>query len=557
MRINVFHWGVVLQINRVDNFQGRFKLMPIHWAMPPRPPCKGVFDMQDQGPPVPEETLDPEDWQALRKLAHQMMDDVLDYQQNVRRRPVWQPIPEAVKTFLDQPLPRKPQGEQAVYRDFVEHVFPHPMGNIHPRFWGWVIGTGSPFGMLAEMLAACMNPNLGGAEHVPNYVESQVITWCKQMLGYPEDASGLLVSGGSMANLVGLTVARNTRAGIDVRGQGIGALAKKMVLYGSVEMHSSIQKAVELLGLGSAALREVAVGPDYQIDIEALKQNILADRAAGHDPFCIVANAGTVNTGAFDDLDALADLCKEQGLWLHVDGAFGALAALSPTLKSLVAGLQRADSIAFDLHKWMYMPIEIGCVLVRSERDHRRAFSLTPEYLSHGGERGLAAGSNWFSDYGVQLSRGFRALKAWMLIKAHGIEKYGRLIAQNVAQANYLAQKVDADPELERLAPVALNIVCFRYKAPDMDANFLNTLNQEILIRLYEKGIAAPSYTKLDGRYVLRVAITNHRSRREDFDLLVREVVRLGRTLGSQIVCDTSKGQEGDAACWFGRMDNS
>ncbi len=482
-----------------------------------------------------EETLDPENWQAMRELGHRMVDDMLDFLETIRERPVWQPIPEDVSAFLKQPLPTEAQGSEQVYQDFLQYVLPHPMGNIHPRFWGWVIGTGTPIGVLAEMLAATMNPNLGGGNHVANYVEAQVIDWCKAMLGYPMEASGLLVSGGSMANLVGLSVARSAAAGFDVRKEGVAAAPRPLILYGSVEMHSSIQKAVELLGLGSDALHQIPVNADFQIDIAALEQAIADDRAAGYQPFCVVGNAGTVNTGAYDDLNRLADLCARERLWFHVDGAFGALAALSPELRALTSGMERADSLAFDLHKWMYIPYEAGCTLVRSAEAHRRAFSLTPDYLAHG-ERGLAAGSLWFSDYGIQLSRGFRALKVWMSFKAYGIEKYGRLIRQNVAQARYLAALVDAAPELERLAPVPLNIVCFRFRADGLDEAALKRLNDEILIRLHESGVAAPSSTMLNGKFAIRVAIANHRSRREDFDLLVREVIRLGRELIEEVV---------------------
>jgi glutamate/tyrosine decarboxylase-like PLP-dependent enzyme len=427
-------------------------------------------------------------------------------------------------------LPLEPQGADQAYRDFVEHVLYHPMGNIHPRFWGWVIGTGTPFGVLAEMLAATMNPNVGGGDQVPSYVEAQVLDWCKEMLGYPMGASGLLVSGGSMANLVGLTVARNTKAGFDLRREGLQAISRRLTLYGSREMHSSIQKAVELLGLGSESLRMISVNADFEIDLTALEKAIAEDKAAGHQPFCVIGNAGTVNTGAIDDLNALADICLREGLWFHVDGAFGALAALVPELRPRLVGMERADSLAFDLHKWMYLPYEIGCALVRSEEAHRLSFSLTPDYLAHA-ERGLAGGSTWYSDYGIQLSRSFRALKAWLSIKEHGIRKYGRLIQQNVDQASYLAGLLDAAPELERLAPAPLNIVCFRFKDARLDESALNDLNREILTQLHESGVAVPSYTLLDGRYAIRVAISNHRSRREDFEILVREVVRIGKEL--------------------------
>jgi glutamate/tyrosine decarboxylase-like PLP-dependent enzyme len=477
-----------------------------------------------------DESLDPEDWHAMRTLGHRMVEDMLTYLETVRERPVWQPIPARVRARFKQPVPIEPEGPERAYEDFLQNVLPHPMGNIHPRFWGWVIGTGTPFGMLAEMLAAGMNPNVGGGDHVANLVELQVLDWCKDMLSYPTEASGLLVSGGSMANLIGLTVARNTRADFDLRKHGLQASGRKMVLYGSREMHSSIQKAVELLGLGSDALRHIPVNPDFQIDIRALETAIASDRTAGYQPICIVGNAGTVNTGSLDDMNTLADICQREKVWFHVDGAFGALAALSPALRPLLAGIERADSLAFDLHKWMYMPYEVGCILVRRDEDHRRAFSLTPAYLSHA-ERGLAAGSVWFSEYGVQLSRGFRALKVWMSMKEHGVEKYGRLIQQNVDQARYLARVVDAAPELQLLAPVPLNIVCFRFVADGWDTAALNDLNRELLIRVHESGIAVPSYTTIDGKYALRVAVTNHRSRREDFDVFVSEVRRLGKDL--------------------------
>jgi aromatic-L-amino-acid decarboxylase len=489
-------------------------------------------------PNTPEESLDPQDWQAFRQLAHQMLEDMLDYQQDVRQRPVWQPVPAEVKDFLKQPLPLEPQPQAEVYRDFVENVLPYPMGNIHPRFWGWVMGNGTPFTVMAELLAATMNPNMGGGDHGGNYVEIQVLEWLKEMFGYPAEASGLLVSGASMANLVGLTVARNTLAGYDVRLQGLRAGPSQMVLYASQEVHSCVHKAAELLGLGREALHLIPVNAAYEMDLEALERAITADRAAGLQPFCVVGTAGTVNTGAIDDLQGIADICQRERLWFHVDGAIGAVAILAPGVQACVEGLQRSDSMALDLHKWMYLPFEAGCALVRSEPAHRKAFSLTPEYLAHA-ERGLAAGSLWFSDYGLQLTRGFKALKVWMSIKEHGVQKYGRMIRQNIAQAQYLAQRVEASPVLEVMAPVSLNIVCFRYNPGGLDSEALNRLNQELLIRLHESGIAAPSSTTLEGCYCLRAAITNHRSRREDFDLLVETTGRLGAEVAREMEVST------------------
>ena len=482
--------------------------------------------------PLLEETLDPDDWGAMRALGHRMLDDMLDYTETLRDYPVWQHTPDAVKAHFEESLPLDPQPQEEVYEEFREYVLPYPIGNIHPRFWGWVIGTGTIYGALAEFLAAAMNTNTGGLDnHIANHVEKQVIDWLKEMLGFPASASGVLTSGCSAANLIGLAVARNAKAGFDLRREGLSGAARKMVLYASQQAHSSIQKGVEMLGLGSDALHLVPVNDSFQIDLEALQTAIAQDRQAGHLPFCVVGAAGTTNTGAVDDLEALATICAEQDLWLHVDGAFGAWAAIAPGAKDTVAGMERADSLAFDLHKWMYMPYEIGCVLVQQEDTHRRAFSLTPDYLAHGeGGGGLAGGDlPWFSDYSFQLSRGFRALKAWMSLKEHGARKYGRLIQQNIDQTRYLAELVDAAPELELAAPVMLNVVCFRYIEDSLDDVALDEINKHIVVELQERGIAVPSGTTLAGRYVLHVANTNHRSRREDFDVLVREVIRIGR----------------------------
>jgi glutamate/tyrosine decarboxylase-like PLP-dependent enzyme len=480
--------------------------------------------------PVADETLDPADWEAMRRLAHQAVDDGLAYLQQVRDRPVWQPIPPDVLAQLRSGAPRAPQGAEAAYRDFRELVLPYAMGNTHPRFWSWFMGNGTAFAAVGDFLAAVMNPNMGGGNHMPNQVEGQVVDWCKEIVGLPPDASGLLVSGGSMANFVGLAVARNSRAGIDVRELGVAAIERPLVTYASVEVHSCVQKAIESLGLGARSLHRVPVNARYEIDVGELERMIAADRAAGLQPFCVVGNAATINTGATDDLDALATVCAREGLWFHVDGAIGALLALAPAHRHLVRGMERADSVTLDLHKWLHIPFEAACVLVRDRKAHRSAFALTPEYLEKT-ERGLASGNLWFSEYGLQLSRGFRALKVWLSVKEHGLDRYGRLIDRNIAQARELAALVEAEPALELLAPVATNIVCFRYNPGGLDDAQLNALNAELLIRLHESGIAAPSYTTLQGRYCLRAAIANFRTTSDDLPVLVRVVMEIGAAL--------------------------
>jgi aromatic-L-amino-acid decarboxylase len=477
-----------------------------------------------------EQTLDPDNWEELRQLGHRMVDDMMHYLQTVSERPAWQPLSESAIGNLHQTLPQSPQTAQSVYEEFLTTILPYNKNNIHPRFWSWVEGGGTPFGMLADMLASGMNPNLAIGDHAPVYVENQVLDWCKQIFGFPSTAGGILTGGASMANITALVVARNQVLSPAIKDRGLRAAPGQLLIYGSSETHNCILKGAVVIGIGSDNFRKVPVDDDYRIRLDFLREMIREDREAGHLPFCIVGNAGTVNTGAIDDLAALADIARNEKLWFHVDGAFGAVPKLLPEFKEQLKGLEAADSLSFDFHKWFYVNYEVAAVLIRDAAAHRDAFSSPVSYLaSH--ERGLAGGPEPLSNYGMELSRSFRALKVWMLLKHHGIRKYEQLVRQNLDQAQYLGRRIAETPELELMAAVSLNIVCYRYNPRDLDDNSLNTLNKELLQRLQEQGIATPSYTVLNGRYAIRVAITNHRSTRKDFDCLVEASIRLGREI--------------------------
>lgn len=482
---------------------------------------------------IDEKSIDPEDWKQFAALAHRMVDDMVEHMSTISEKPVWQPVPDAIAATMSQPLPNKGQPDASVYEEVLDNILPYSMANTHPRFWGWVMGSGAPIGVLGDFLASALNPQLGGADHMPPRVEVQVIEWLKEMLGYPQSASGVLTSGGSMSNFLALVVARSKQAEWDVREEGLLG-HQPLTVYGSTEMHSSIQRAVEALGIGNKNLQRIPVDGALRMDVAALRRAIEDDVQAGFVPACIVATAGTTNAGSIDPLDELADVAEEFGVWLHIDGAFGALAYLSPEFRPALKGMERADSLAFDLHKWGYLPFAVGCVLVKDAEAHRAAFTLRPAYLKHA-ERGAAGGSIWFSDYGLELTRDFKALKVWMALKTYGVDRLGELIQQNIDQARYLASLIESADDLELLAPVGLNTVCFRYRQTGLGDSELDLLNDEILLRIQESGLFLPSSTLVDGSYALRCSITNHRSRREDFDALVDEVRRLGASLSKSV----------------------
>lgn len=474
-------------------------------------------------------TLDPQDWEAFRAIGHRMLDDMIDYLRDVRARPVWQKPSDAARARLAAPLPAEPTPLAAIYEDFQAAILPFATGNIHPGFFGWVHGSGTPTGMLAELLAAGMNPNLGGREHAAIHVERQIIAWCRALFGFPEGASGLLVTGSSTANLIAVIVARTARLGAGVRARGLRD-APRLTAYAARSAHGCVAKAMEIAGLGSDALRLLPLDAARRLDLAALAQAVAADRQAGATPFLVVGTAGTVDTGAVDDLQGIAAFAAAEGLWFHVDGAFGALARMSPELAPRVAGIERADSIAFDFHKWAHAPYDAGCILVRDGAAHRAAFATEPPYLARY-DRGVAAGAPWFADYGPELSRGFRALKVWFTWREHGTSGLGAAMLKNCRQAEALAAAIDDADDLERLAPVGLNIVCFRWRRPGIDDEALDRINKEIVADTQESGVAVPSSTILDGRLAIRVNLTNHRTTMADLLCLLAFVRARGAAL--------------------------
>ncbi|HEY2135076.1 MAG TPA: pyridoxal-dependent decarboxylase, partial [Xanthobacteraceae bacterium] len=460
--------------------------------------------------------LDPEDWEAFRAASRRALDDMIDFLQTVRERPVWQQAPAEVVAEFRQPLPAKPQSLDEVVDDFSTLIRPYSVGNLHPLFMGWVHGAGTPVGMVAEMLAAGLNANCGGRNHIALDVERQIASWAAQLFDFPAEASGVFVTGTSAANHLALLVARNASLGDEVRRDGLRDAGPQLVAYTSAEAHGCIKQAIEMAGVGSRFLRLIPVDPQGAMRADLLAEAIAADRAHGLRPFLVAGTAGTVNTGAFDDLDVLAEICRREKLWFHVDGAFGALVALSPSLRPLIRGVARADSVAFDFHKWAHVPYDAGFLLVRDPERHRRTFSNPAAYL-HRAPSGLAAGETWPCDLGPDLSRGFRALKTWFTFRVHGADKIGACIEHTCRVAKHLEKRLIEHANLfEVVAPVALNIVCFGLRN-SADGE----LNKAVVIDLQERGVAAPSTTTIGGREVIRAAIVNHRTTEDDIDTLV------------------------------------
>ncbi len=443
---------------------------------------------------------------------------IIDDLQTLRQRPVWIETPDSVTNRLNVPAPREKIGLAETLAEFSETIKPYVVGNRHPAFFGWAHGAGTPVGMVAEMLAAGLNANCGGRNHVGIELERRIAAWMAAAFSFPDTASGLFVAGTSLANFLGVLIARRDCLGETVRREGIGG--EKLRAYASTEAHGCVALAMDMAGLGTESLRKIACDAQGRMDMDVLRARVAADRTAGEKPLLIVASAGTVNFGAFDPLEALADFAREEKLWLHVDGAFGALAIFSDRLKPLLAGIERADSIAFDFHKWAHVPYDAGFILTRDGAAQRRAFASPAAYLTRA-EAGLAAGETWPCDLGPDLSRGFRALKVWMTLRTFGTRALGEAMEGNCATARRLAELIEGSEQFRLVAPVPLNIVCFRVIAEDDNAN------RRLVEAMHVKGIAAPSITLIDGRAAIRCAIFNHRTTPEDIEIFFAQASEL------------------------------
>jgi len=472
-------------------------------------------------------TLDPENWEEMKELGHRMLDDLLENLEIIRNRPYQLPTDET-RSIIQVPLPVKGDGEEKVYDIFKKYIVPSSPIFIRPDFWSGVGGSGSPFGMLTDMAISGINTG----SIFMFFITNQALDWIKELLEYPMEAGGVFLASGSEANYTGLAVARNKKAEVDMKTQGMQAVPRRMTLYCSEEAHHCLERSAELLGLGNDALRWIKTDNDRRIKLDSLKASIEDDRKHGYHPFCVIGTAGTVNSGTFDDLNSLAALSKKEDLWFHVDGAFGSWVKLSETHKHLTDGLHHADSLAVDLHKWMSMPFGIACTLVKDRLAHFSTFVYghEAEYLKTGKEWSGDRITNPL-DLSLALSRPDYGLKAYMLLRAYGRDKYSKLVQQNIDQIHYLADLVDREPNLEMTVPVVSNIACFRYIHESLSEIDLEKLNRDILSELWKINVKMFNDTKIKGKHTLRVCNVNHRTTNSDFDILVERITSKGDKL--------------------------
>ena len=466
----------------------------------------------------------------IRRLGRLAADAVAEHRAGLTPGRVFGKVGPDASVF-EEPVPEEGLPADQVLAFVREHVLPFPMGNSHPRFYGFINATADPVGITADYLASAMNSNCWGGDHAAIHVENRVVAWLAELLGFPPEADGILVSGGSMANFTALAAARRAVVPGNVREEGLSGTPAPIV-YASDQVHHCVDKAVDLLGIGTRNLRKIPTDARFRMRVDELARAVAEDRAAGRTPGIVVGTAGTVNTGAIDPLPEIAALCRRESLWFHVDGAYGAMAALSPALAPLFAGMSEADSIAADPHKWLYVPYEAGATLVRQPGRLAAAFRRFPEYLASDPESPFP-GPAWFAERGVELSRGFKALKVWMGLKTHGRRGYARAIERDVALARFLSDEVDRRPEFERLADSVLSIANFRWRPADRSLSEpeLDAVNRRIVNRLVGEGSFFLAPTVLKGRAALRACIVNFRTDEDDLRALLDESARLGREI--------------------------
>ncbi|MGH3738246.1 MAG: pyridoxal phosphate-dependent decarboxylase family protein [Micromonosporaceae bacterium] len=476
---------------------------------------------------MPEESpLDPSP-ARIREMGTAALEWMADYHAALRELPVApRTSAEELKRALAEPLPRQGRDFGALMDTFREVIVPGSRHNGHPRFFGYVSAPGTAVASVADLLASALNANLPAwrSAPAPTELEHVAIDWIREGLGLPEGAGGLFMSGGSMANFSAIAAARHRHCGEAVAEAGAAAHPKPLRLYLSTEAHHSSHKAAGLLGIGRGNVREVPVDERFQMDVAALRRMIDEDVAAGADPFCVVASAGTVVTGAVDPLAEIAAITREYGLWLHVDACYGGFARLAPSAAPLFDGIAEADSVALDPHKWLYLPADCGCLIYREPALARQAFALDADYTRVIADEPAEAFAFW--DYGPDLSRRFRALKVWMTLAYAGADGIAGAIESNLDAARYAAELIEASQEFELMAPVGLSIFCFRYHPPGFtgsDAD-LDTLNERIMLTLQRGGSSYLSNASIGGRFALRGCVLNYRTTRDDIEVMLADV---------------------------------
>jgi aromatic-L-amino-acid/L-tryptophan decarboxylase len=488
----------------------------------------------------PAHLLDPTPDQ-IRSWSNAAIELMAEYLATIRNRPLYpNTTSREIRDRLDPELPQEPVGFDRLLGTFREVVIELSRHNGHPRMFGYVQAPGTAIAAIADLLASTLNANLTAWRSAPAAVEIERLTidWIKEIIGFDPNAAGLLVSGGSMANMAALATARHAKAPPEISSEGAQSCSRALRVYASEEVHHSIAKAAALIGIGHDNVRMIGVDGRYKINLEALVAAIEEDRATGHLPICVVANAGTVATGAFDPLAQLSEIAQRYNLWLHVDAAYGGFAALAPTARPFFASITRADSVALDPHKWLYLPVDCGCILYRDPETARTTFAHEAEYtrvIGHGADEAFA-----FWDYGPELSRRFRALKVWMLLKGVGLRALGDAIEKDLACARHFEKLIKESNDFEMLAPVELSIFCFRHlpahlknamtEAGSTECKLetdLDVHNERLLLALQRDGSSYLSNARLRGCFALRGCVMNYRTTLRDMEILLEDLRRV------------------------------